>query len=162
MTDAAESGRPARRRKWLLWVLGAIVAIILAPFILMFAYYGVASLFAGCSDAEDAALAEFPHYGGITAEPDGDVEGGCRVDLTVDDPPSDVIAYYRDQLTEHGWTLDDSEQPQGDTGEGESSEGGGAFETGGLIAHRDSLFYNVSYEAMEGRTITLAIHVSEA
>jgi hypothetical protein len=158
MTDAAEPGRPRRRRRWLLWVLGAVVAIIFAPLILISAYYGVASLFAGCSDAEEAALAEFPQYGGITAEPSGDVEGGgCRVDLTVDAPPGDVIAYYREQLTEHGWMLEDSA-----LSEGETSEGGGAFEAGGLTAHREGLFYSVSYEAVEGRTITLAIHVSEA
>jgi hypothetical protein len=161
MTDEVEQRPPARRRKWLKWVLIAIVAVVLAPFALTFAYYGVAILFAGCSDAEEAALAEFPQYGGIHAEPDGDIDGGCRVDLNVDDPPGDVIAYYREQLTGHGWTLDDSGQPQGETAGGESLQGGGgAFESGDLIAHRDDLFYSVSYEALEGSTITLVIHVS--
>lgn len=77
------------------------------------------------------------------------------MDLPVGDPPDDVIAYYREQLMQHGWTLDDSEQQEGETSEG-------AFEGGRITAHRDGLSYAVDYEAMGGRTITLVVHVSEA
>jgi hypothetical protein len=98
----------------------------------------------GCSDAERSALGEFSHYGGITAEPEANVEGGCFVDPRVGDPPEDVIAYYRERLTEHEWTLDESERQ-----EGERSEG--AFEGGGLTAHRDDLLWNMLYEAETGR-----------
>jgi hypothetical protein len=135
-------------------VIGSIVVIVFAPVILFSVYNGLASLFVGCSDAERSALREFPHYGGITAEPDGGVEG-CSVNPRVGDPPEDVIAYYREQLTEHGWTLDESERQVGETSEG-------AFEVGGLTAHRDDLLWNMLYEAEKGRTITLVVYASEA
>jgi hypothetical protein len=150
----AEAGRPRRPRRLLWWVVGSVVAIIFAPLILFSAVNGLGSLFTGCSDAERAALTEFPHYGGIVAEPDAGSEGGCFVDLPVGDPPDAVIAYYGEQLTEHGWTLEDSEQQEGETSEG-------AFEVGRITAHRDGSSYAVDYEAMEGRTITLVVHVSE-
>jgi hypothetical protein len=151
----AGAGRPRRPRRLLWWVLGSVVAVILAPLILFSAVNGLGSLFTGCSDAEIAALTEFPHYGGITAEPDAGAEGGCFVDLPVGDPPDDVIAYYREQLTGHGWTLDEPEQQEGETSEG-------AFEVGDITAHRNGLRWNVTYEAEGGRTITLVVSVSEA
>jgi hypothetical protein len=136
-------------------VIGSVVAVILAPVILFSAYNGLAGLFVGgCSDAERSALKEFPHYGGITTEPDGSVQG-CSVNPRVGDPPEDVIAYYREQLTEHGWTLDDPEQQESETSEG-------AFEGGSITAHREGLFWELLYEAEEGRTITLVVYVSEA
>jgi hypothetical protein len=137
------------------WVSGSVVAIILAPLILFAAVNGLAGLFAECSDEERAALTEFPHFGGITAEPEASVEGGCFVTPSVGDPPDDVIAYYREQLTEHGWTLEGSDRQEGETSEG-------AFEVGGITAHRESLFWEVTYEAEEGRTITIVVYVSEA
>lgn len=150
----AEAGRPRRRRRLLWWVLGTVVAIILAPLILFSAVNGLGGLFTGCSDAERAALAEFPHYGGITAEPEANAEGSCYVTPPVGDPPDDVIAYYREQLTEHGWTLDDAERQEGETSEG-------AFEVGGFTAHREALIWDVTWEAEKGRTITLVVSVSE-
>ena len=150
----AEPGRP-RRRRWLWWVIGSVVAIVVAPVILFSAVNGLGDLLTGCSDAARAALMEFPHYGGITPEPDESAEGGCYVNPPVGDPPEDVIAYYREQLTEHGWTLDDSEQQEGETSEG-------AFEVGGITAHREDLFWELLYEAEEGRTITLVVYVTEA
>ena len=148
------AGRPRRRRRLLWWVLGSIVAIVLAPVILFSALNGLGDLLTGCSDAARAALTEFPHYGGITAEPDESAEGGCFVDLPVGDPPDDVIAYYREQLMQHGWTLDDSEQQESETSEG--------AESGSLTAHREDLSWELLYEAEEGRTITLVVHVTEA
>ena len=73
----------------------------------------------------------------------------------VGDPPEDVIAYYREQLTGHGWTLDESEQQESETSEG-------ALEAGSLTAHREDLSWELLYEAEEGRTITLVVYVTEA
>jgi hypothetical protein len=138
------------------WVLGTVVAIILAPLILFSAINGLGALFtAGCSDAERAALTEFPHYGGIIAEPEDNAEGSCYVTPPVGDAPDDVIAYYREQLTEHGWTLDDADRQEGETSEG-------AYEIGSITAHREGLFWEVTYEAEEGRMITLVVEVSES
>jgi hypothetical protein len=136
------------------WVVGSILAVVLAPLVLFSAYYGLVGLFARCSDAERAALMEFRHYGGITAEPEANAEGGCSVNPRVGDPPEDVIAYYREQLTAHGWTLDESDRQVGETSEG-------AFESGGLSAHRGVLRWDVIYEAEGGRTITLVVYAFE-
>lgn len=154
--SGAEPGPPRRRKRWLWWVIGSVVAIVFAPVILFSAYNGLAGLFVGgCSDAERSALKEFPHYGGITPEPEANADGNCFVTPRVGDPPEDVIAYYREQLTEHGWTLDESEQQESETSEG-------AVETGSITAHREALFWELLYEAEEGRTITLIAYVSEA
>ena len=154
--SGAEPGPPRRRKRWLWWVIGSVVAIVFAPVILFSAYNGLAGLFVGgCSDAERSALKEFPHYGGITPEPEANADGNCFVNPRVGDPPEDVIAYYREQLTEHGWTLDESEQQESETSEG-------ALETGSITAHREALFWELLYEAEEGRTITLIAYVSEA
>jgi hypothetical protein len=151
----AEPGRPRRRRRWLWWVIGSVVAIVLTPVILFSAVNGLGDLLTGCSDAARAALLEFPHYGGITAEPDESAEGGCYVNPPVGDPPEDVIAYYREQLTEHGWMLDESEQQESETLEG-------TLVAGSITAHREDLFWELLYEAEEGRTITLVVYASEA
>ena len=136
--------------------MGSVVTIVFAPVILFSAYNGLAGLFVGgCSDPERSALKEFPHYGGITPEPEASADGNCFVNPRVGDPPEDVIAYYREQLTEHGWTLDESEQQESETSEG-------ALETGSITAHREALFWELLYEAAEGHTITLVAYVSEA
>lgn len=144
------AGRPRKGRPWLWWAVGSVVVLVFAPLILFSAVNLVAGLFAVCSDAERSALTEFPHYGGITAEPEANEEGLCFVLPKVGDPPDDVIAYYRERLTDHGWTLDESEQQEG------------PFEVGDITAHRDGLLWKVTYEAEEGRTITLVVSVSEA
>ena len=131
------------------------MAIVFAPVILFSAVNGLGDLLTGCSDAARAALLEFPHYGGITAEPDESAEGGCYVNPPVGDPPEDVIAHYREELTEHGWTLDESEQQESETSEG-------AFVAGSITAHREDLFWELLYEAEGGRTITLVVYASEA
>lgn len=153
--SGAEAGRPRNRRRWLWWAVGSVVVLVFAPLILFSAVNVLASLSAVCSDAERSALTEFPHYGGITAEPEADGEGLCFVLPPVGDPPDDVIAYYREQLKEHGWTFDESEQQEGETSEG-------PFEVGDITAHRNGLLWNVTYEAEGGRTITLVVSVSEA
>lgn len=136
-------------------MIGSVVAIVFAPVILFSVVNGLGDLLTGCSDAARAALKEFPHYGGITAEPDESEEGGCYVNPPVGDPPEDVIAYYREQLTGHGWTLDESEQQESETSEG-------PLETGSITAHREGLSWELLYEAEEGRTITLVVYASEA
>jgi len=136
------------------WVVGSIVVVVLAPLVVFSAYYGLIGLFARCSDAEKAALMEFRHYGGTTAEPEADAEGGCFVNPRVGDPPEDVMAYYRERLTVHGWTLDESDRQEGETS-------GVAFETGGISAHRQALRWEMIYEAEGGRTITLVVYASE-
>jgi hypothetical protein len=154
--SGAVAGRPRKRRRWLWWVIGSVVVVVFAPLILFSAYNGLAGLFVGgCSDAERSALTEFPHYGGITAEPEANGEGLCFVNPPVGDPPDDVIAFYREQLTEHGWTFDESEQQEGETSEG-------AFEAGSITAHREGLLWDLLYEAEGGRTIALVVYVSEA
>ena len=42
---------------------------------------------------DDRRLTEFPHYGGIIAEPEDNAEGSCYVTPPVGDAPDDVIAY---------------------------------------------------------------------
>ena len=151
---AAEAGPRRRPRRLLWWIVGSVIVVVLAPLVLFSAYYGLVGLFARCSDAERAALMEFPHYGGTTAEPEASAEGGCFVNPRVGDPPEDVIAYYREQLTTHGWTLEEPDRQEGETSEG-------AFESGGISARRGVLRWDVIYEAEGGRTITLVVYAFE-
>jgi len=109
-----------------------------------------------CSDAERAVLAEFPQAGGAQPPVEANVDtGACAVYYQVTDMPPVLHAYFVDQLTVRGWTV----EPQ---------PGGLPVADGGtlLTAQRGNFTYTIYYESLE-RSLTpqpgthLAVHVSE-
>lgn len=62
-----------------------------------------------CGGAEQQAMSEFPHFNDAQAdwESNAKITGGCTASFVVDAETDDVLAYYRDHLSDRGWTLQD-------------------------------------------------------
>lgn len=86
---------------------------------------------------EKAAFSEFPHYGNIPLQPKNN-GGNCWASFTTPDSPDQVIEYYRQQLTAHGW---------------KEAVGNGLFMT------RNGFSYSVDIEKFEGEDTYVAINV---
>ena len=105
-----------------------------------------------CDFGESALLAEFPQYGGKEAGQELVVRGyglgdwlnsslapgrwgqGCSVSYEPPGPQVEVLAYYRRQLSEHGWNV---KPVHGEPGVGKDSP------TQYLSAYRDGYRYEV-------------------
>jgi hypothetical protein len=117
------------------WAL-CLMLIVMLP---LLAGCGLLSAFA-CSAEERAVFAEFPQYGGLQIEPEGHPDmGSCAAFYETSDSPEQVLAYFKDQLKVHGWTL------EAELTEFRKGQAGGDL----LMAHRDDFVYNVSYESLE-------------
>ena len=110
-----------------------------------------------CDAQEKAALAEFPQYGGRVAGKDLDIHGdepnwpplqepppGCALEFaTPQASPEQVLGYYEEELTEHGWTVE--RFPVDKKGE---------FEYPHLEGTRDGLRYMVHSFELPGSGVT--------
>ena len=51
-------------------------------------------------------MAGFSQYGGVQLTPRTDEAGGCAMSYTTPDMVEQVTAYFTNQLTAHGWTIE--------------------------------------------------------
>ena len=138
---------PSKQRLWV-----ATIPVIVAGAISL---AGVV-LSSGCDANERAVFAEFPQYGGLQPQPlSSSDSGGCTVLYETPDPPAQVLAYFEEQLTAHGWTLarPNMRNPTGQPG-------------GGLTAQRGSFRYMVLFESLAFYTpprpgTHVAVHVTD-
>lgn len=61
-----------------------------------------------CSAAEKRAMSEFAHFDGAKPkwESNAKVTGGCTTTFTVDGLPDEVQAYYEENLSREGWSVE--------------------------------------------------------
>ena len=130
--------------------VAVVAAIVVVPLVAILAPAVIDSVTGECSDGERRTFREFQQYGGKQLEPEYRGSVGCFVTLTTEDPPEDVLSYYRQELTTRDWTL---EQPPLSL-EGEP----GQPEAGGLNAARDRFGYQVLLEpAREGTSVVVYV-----
>ena len=83
---------------------GGLVVLVVASFSFISARAGSDN---HCSEAEQQAMFEFPHYG--DAKPDwqsnAGTSGGCAARFSVDAAPGEVRDYYQEQLRQRGWNV---------------------------------------------------------
>lgn len=97
-----------------------------------------------CSDAEREVLTEFPLYGDVEVNAEGNVEtGACAVYYQVHDSSDQVRSYFVEQLTQHGWTV-------------ETEPAAGLL----VSAQRGQFSYVVYYE-VGASGINLAVHAGQ-
>jgi len=166
------TAKPRKRRAWVV-VTVALGAVVL-PFVGIRIFSAATRT---CSDQERAVFLEFPQFGGMVLQPGSDIEsGGCVASFQTADRRDDVIRYYKRQLEQHGWTMQDIGEPA--PGAGPEPGGGGsepasvvlstvpscapseALCAGSLDATRGSFSFNVSFEATEGST-SVVVRVSQ-
>lgn len=59
-----------------------------------------------CDSQESAVFSEFPHYENIVLEPRTEGETGyCRDEFSSTDSGEQILEYYKQNLTVHGWTV---------------------------------------------------------
>jgi hypothetical protein len=140
-------------RKAILIALGAVAALVVLPFVVTFSFYAIDSVAGGCSEGEMRVLREFPQYGGRLLDPDYRAENGCFVAFTTDDQPERLRAYYEEQLTGRGWTLEPP-PPAVEAAEGQP-------EAGGLSAARGRYGYQALLESPVRGGTSVVIYVIE-
>jgi hypothetical protein len=99
---------------------GRLILLLLSLAILLLGSSLVAPYFLpSCDPQEKVAITEFTHYGGKEAGEDLDIYGdevnwtplqepppGCALEFAVPRAsPEQVLGYYEEKLTEHGWTV---------------------------------------------------------
>src|SRR2546428_6216840 len=100
---ATETAKPRNRRGWL--VVALVLGAVVLPFVGVRIFNTVART---CSDQERAAFLEFPQYGGLVLQPGSDIDsGGCVASFQTADRHDVVIRYYKHQLEQHRWTMQD-------------------------------------------------------
>ena len=141
-------------RKAILIALAVVAAVVVLPLVLAIAVNAVPALLdrGGCSEGEIRVFREFPQYGGRRIEPEYSGGAGCSVAFTTEDASEPVRAYYSEQLTARGWTLDPPPPPV-EGAEGES-------EAGGLNANRGRYGYGVLSESLKDGT-SVVVYVIE-
>jgi hypothetical protein len=168
---ASEEAEP-RKRRWWLAALGLAVAVI--------AIFGGVRIFDvvahTCGDDERSTFLEFPQYGAMVLQPGNDIDsGGCVASFETADPQSAVIGYYRRQLEQHGWTVQDVEQTTPEAGPGGGGESqlasvvlsavptcppSATFCASSLDATRGGSSFSVAVEATQGTT-SVVVRVTE-
>ena len=141
-------------RKAILIALVVVAVVVVLPLVGTVAVNTIPALVdrGGCSEGEVRVFREFPHYGGRQLEPEYNGSAGCFVAFTTEDASEPVRAYYTEQLTTRGWTLDPPPPPV-EGAEGES-------EAGGLNAARGRYGYGVLSESLKDGT-SVVIYVIE-
>ena len=140
-------------RKAILIAFATIAALVVLPFVAMFAFEAVATVTGGCSEGEKRVFREFPQYGGRQLEPEYNGSTGCFVAFTTEDSPERVLAHYREQLTARGWTVDPP-PPQVEAAEGQT-------EGGGLSASRGRYGYQALWESPTRDGTSVVVYVIE-
>lgn len=140
-------------RKIILIALAGIAALVVLPFVATFAFYAVDSVRGGCSEGEKRVFREFPQYGGKRLEPEYNSGNGCYVALTTEDPPERVRAYYREQLTNRGWTIEPP-PPSVEGAEGQS-------EAGAVSASRGNFGHELLLESPTAGGTSVVVYVIE-
>ncbi len=87
------------------------LGIALGLLVVLTALIGVGAVTMGndlvCSETEQRAMSEFPHYD--AAEPEWDsnakITGGCTTSYTVQAESDEVRTYYQERLSQSGWTV---------------------------------------------------------
>ena len=83
-----------------------------------------------CNSESRAAMTQFEAFGDTDIDPDPDFMGDCTASFTTTAPADQVHAYYRRQLSAHGWTVEPGLRIQ---------------PLGRLTGKRDNLCYYVTY-----------------
>lgn len=136
-------------KSWVSWstIVGAVVLVGC----IIYAVYVYRS-FTVCARESYAALTQFPGYGGQRFTPgpnylDNPVACGARLSTT--DDATEVLVYYQQQLTAHGWEVRDPTQ--------ELTE---SFNYDSLAAYRGELCYSASVEDYRGGSAEKGVYVS--
>ncbi|MBI1970015.1 hypothetical protein HYS48_04945 [Candidatus Woesearchaeota archaeon] len=128
-----EEQRPMSNR-----IVSIAAAIIILAFIAVFLNRDF------CTKEEKAVFNEFPHYGGIQLTPRASGETGalCGASYTTLDNIQQVMEYYKEQLTAHGWEIQDTIPLY--TGE----DGVGNKVTSGSISavRNSNFYYTISFD----------------
>lgn len=91
------------RTRRLLIVAGVVAVVLLGAGVAVV----VTSNDARCDQAEQEAISGFPHFDGALPEWESNVKitGGCTTSFVVTAGSDEVLAYYQQQLTRQGWTV---------------------------------------------------------
>ncbi len=87
------------------------LGIVLGLLVVLTALVGVGAVTMGndlvCSETEQRAMSEFPHYDATEPEWDSNakITGGCTTSYTVQADPDEVRTYYQERLGQGGWTV---------------------------------------------------------
>ena len=159
--SSTQDVRRSRTGRLLPIVVVAVGSVVLIGGLLV---WSLASFFSTCSEEERGVFSEFPQYEGKQEEPESGPEGGCAAFFDTEDSTEQVRAYYEEQLSAHGWTLQDLPSQMNEQSDEEPEGGEGEFGGPLVSAHREGFTYEVWHENREFYTppqpgAHLAVHV---
>ena len=122
-----------------LLVLVALVADVLIVVVLTTGTIG-----GSCSERERAIINEITQYPGASTFRYEPASGACTTSLEVEAPPQEVLAHYRKELQDDGWTVSITDVPTESEGEPVTAKD--------LTAQRGTDSFSIALESFAGQT----------